>query len=90
MTLFFCSGINIEAKHKQEMDLSMKKDVLGVWSNKVGDGRGFNNALIKHENIRRVKEYFDKNEGASIKSCCDALSLSYPTVRRHINTLMCG
>ena len=66
----------------------MENDTVDVWANKVGDGRGFNNAIVKQENIKRVKAYFDNNEGASIKSCCDALSLAYPTVRRHLNTIM--
>lgn len=51
------------------------------------DGRGEKNKRIKLKNIEAVKTFFKKNPDTTIKECCEQTGLSYPTVRRHLNSL---
>ena len=48
------------------------------------DGRGRHMGGIRDKNRERVRKYFIKNPATTIKSCCDSLGLSFPTVKRHI------
>lgn len=56
----------------------------------VTDGRGVNKTALGKENKKRVATWFEKNPGATIKECCDALGFSYKTVRKHIDDIKKG
>lgn len=53
----------------------------------VIDGRGQNQKEAAMVNQKIIKEWFAKNPNSTIKECCDAVNLTYKTVRKHINSI---
>jgi len=51
------------------------------------DKRGYHMVKVKHQNLRRVREYFLKYPEALRKECEESLNLSPLTVRNHIKTI---
>ena len=56
---------------------------------RISDGRGQARIKLAEQNKKAVFDYFFvNNPDSTITECCQALSLSYRTVRKHINTLL--
>ena len=51
------------------------------------DGRGQKQKEAAKANQRIVKEWFDSNPDSTIKECCNAVNLTYKTVRKHIDSI---
>ena len=54
---------------------------------KILEGRGLHTKKTAEKNKQAIKKWFKKNPSSTKKDCCDALGLSYATVRKHINAL---
>lgn len=54
---------------------------------KILDGRGKGKTLDCKRNKKAVKKWFTDNPNSTIKACCEGVKLTYPTVRRHIESL---
>ncbi len=55
---------------------------------KIGDGRGSYRVKMRIKNVKRVRDFFEKNPGALRKDCARELGLSPMTVRSIIRELM--
>lgn len=53
----------------------------------VIDGRGQNQKDAAIENQAKIKVWFGNNPRSTIKECCEAVGLTYKTVRKHIDSL---
>lgn len=54
---------------------------------KILDGRGVNMSNKGKQTRQKVKDYIMENPDCLKKDCCEALGISYQTLKKHLNAL---